>query len=262
MRYGNRTRARRWLTAILTLALVFCMVAPAPAMAAGITSKKPKINATKSAYVNGKVDLRWGKVSGAAKYEVYRSTAKSGTYKKFATVTKNSLKKKADGTYWYKVRAVKGSKKSKFSAPVRVFSANARITDAGVSAASLWLRVLVSNKTKKQMTFLGTDMCNVYLLNKSGKVVASSNLGVLSTGTDPYGISYGFAKEIKGKKSASLYVNVYDSTMAMAYGSDPDAYSLLVTMSFYPGGGDTSTSDIMALAAGMKASQSAVAVKQ
>lgn len=64
------------------------------------------VSATKS-----QVKLKWKKVSGAAKYQIYRSTKKNGTYKKVATVKKNVLtyidkSVSKNKTYYYKVRAV------------------------------------------------------------------------------------------------------------------------------------------------------------
>ncbi len=71
---------------------------------------------------SGKPVLKWGKVSGAAKYEIYRATSKTGKYTKIATITKTSYtdkEAKAGKTYYYKVRAVSsksGIGKSVFSA--------------------------------------------------------------------------------------------------------------------------------------------------
>ncbi|MCR5667061.1 MAG: N-acetylmuramoyl-L-alanine amidase [Eubacterium sp.] len=57
-----------------------------------------------------KMKLTWSKVSNATKYEVYRSTSASGTYKKLATVSKSKVSyidktATAGTTYYYKVRA-------------------------------------------------------------------------------------------------------------------------------------------------------------
>ena len=63
--------------------------------------------------------LSWKKVANASGYEIYRSTAKKGTYKKVASVNSagkvsyKDTKLKAGKTYYYKVRAGKtvGGKK-------------------------------------------------------------------------------------------------------------------------------------------------------
>lgn len=62
---------------------------------------------------NGAVALSWKKIKGVSGYEIYRSTKKSGAYKKIKTIKKASLtrytnkKLKSGKTYYYKVRAYK-----------------------------------------------------------------------------------------------------------------------------------------------------------
>ena len=59
----------------------------------------------------GRPTLKWDKVAGAAKYEVYRARSKDGDYIKYSTVTGTSYTNISyieDGnTYYYKVRALK-----------------------------------------------------------------------------------------------------------------------------------------------------------
>lgn len=68
------------------------------------------------------VSLSWKKVKNAKKYEIYRAKLNSngkGKFKKLKAVKKNAYTDKTvkGGTYYkYKVRAVNGKKKSKFSA--------------------------------------------------------------------------------------------------------------------------------------------------
>ena len=58
----------------------------------------------------GRPTLKWNAVSGAAKYEVYRSTSRSGTYTKYSTQTSTSYTNSSDltsgTTYYYKVRTL------------------------------------------------------------------------------------------------------------------------------------------------------------
>ncbi len=62
--------------------------------------------------------LKWKKVSGANGYEIYRSRSKNGTYKKIATISKNTTtyadkNLNTGSTYYYKIKAyrnVKGKK--------------------------------------------------------------------------------------------------------------------------------------------------------
>lgn len=72
---------------------------------------KPAAPTVKPDYLtaSGKPYLKWSAVSGAAKYEVYRSGSKSGTYKLLGTTTKTNYTDStasAGYTYYYKVKAV------------------------------------------------------------------------------------------------------------------------------------------------------------
>ena len=56
--------------------------------------------------------LKWSAISGAKKYEIYRATSKSGTYKKIGTTTstKYTDKKATEGKrYYYRVKAIHSS---------------------------------------------------------------------------------------------------------------------------------------------------------
>ena len=59
----------------------------------------------------GRPTLKWDKVAGAAKYEVYRARSKDGDYIKYSTVTGTSYTNTSyienGNTYYYKVRALK-----------------------------------------------------------------------------------------------------------------------------------------------------------
>jgi len=82
-----------------------------PAAKIALSSKKPKVS--------------WKKVSGATKYEVYRSTKKSSGYTKIKTTSSTSFRDstaKKGKTYYYKVVAVKGSAKSAYSNVVKIKS--------------------------------------------------------------------------------------------------------------------------------------------
>lgn len=66
--------------------------------------------------------VSWSKRTKAVKYNVYRATSKSGTYKKITTTTKTSYNDKTvdnNKTYYYKVKALGKSSKynSKMSLP-------------------------------------------------------------------------------------------------------------------------------------------------
>lgn len=68
-----------------------------------------KMSSLSASASKNQVKVKWKKVSGAEKYQIYRSTKKDGTYKKIGTV-KNVLSYKdksvkSNKTYYYKVRA-------------------------------------------------------------------------------------------------------------------------------------------------------------
>jgi len=242
--------------------LFLCLSAfPRPAAAASFKNSKPVLLKNYSAYSNGRIVLRWKKIAGAKKYEVWRSAKKNGAYKKYAVVKTNQLSKKTVGTYYYKVRAINGKTKSKFSTPRRYFAANGIITHKGFNGTDgLWLRVKVTNKTSKPMIFLGAtnSFPTIYLVRKSTKSVVAKTNGYLSTSNDPYGISIGGAKQIAKWKTASLYFRTMDYVLWRTYAAAPSAYEFLISMPFYDG---PNSSTVWALACTEKAAGSAVAGK-
>ncbi len=83
---------------------------------------------TGSLNAQGKPVLSWGRVSGAASYQIYRSaTGKAGSFKRIATVTDTSYTAAKAGlgvTWVYKVRGVTATDvKGKFSAAVKLSAA-------------------------------------------------------------------------------------------------------------------------------------------
>lgn len=261
-----RTR-RNWARRLVALVLMLTLVCGAliPAQAAGFTSKKPTLKTT-SAYVNGKVVLKWSKVSGASKYEVYRSTKKTGSYKKFATVKTTSLKKATTGAYYYKVRAVKGKEKSKFSTPMLIFAANAQIKTVTfnggwgyVGSYGLLASVDVTNKSKKDMQFLGGyyQSATLYLMDKETKKSVDSTYIQLNTNNDAYGISISDGITVKAGKKQTLWFHVMTPYIWSTYNANPDSYYWLISVPFYPGNGYEDLG-VMSISATAKASGSSV----
>lgn len=255
MNTTRQSRVKRVLAMTVLLTMLCGILLEAPALAASFTTLKPKIKTDTSAYINGSLVLYWTKVTGATGYEVYRAKTKGGKYSKFATTTKTKLTKKTSGTYFYKVRAVKGSKKSRFSNPVHVFAANGRITNKSFSATSgLQMRVLVTNKSAKNMNFLAGSGCTIYLVNKSTKKAVGSAYAGMTMPTGAMVLIVG------AKAQQAVWLQAYDYSLWQTYKSAPTQYAWLVTMPFYPGNGDDEAITF-ALAAGEKASDSAVAVR-
>ena len=88
-----------------------------------LTVTKPTLArpAIKSLKVKGKaITIKWGKVSGASGYEVWRAVKKSGKYSRVKTIksgrtlTFKNTKLKKKKTYYYKIRAYKSVAGEKF----------------------------------------------------------------------------------------------------------------------------------------------------
>lgn len=119
-----------YVTAIETKANT--MFAPIAKVTVGLD--KAKI--TKAKAKGKKAVLKWKKVTGAKKYEVYKGTKKKGKFKKVATVKKTTYtdkkvkKSKKNKNYFYKVRAIAKADgkivKGKFSKTVRIKIKKAR----------------------------------------------------------------------------------------------------------------------------------------
>ena len=226
---------------ILSLTMVMSCFAflTGTAGAKSITKAKPKISKS-SAYKYNKIALKWTKIKGAKKYQIERARinpkkGKIGKWKKWKTVKKNILKKKASGDFKYRVRAVKGNKKSKWSKARRVFAAYAKITKKKyeplrwyVFGETLEFKVSITNKTKSPMGFIKTEAYTFYVVNKkTGKVLKKSEMDV--------NIPYGGHKQINPGKSKALKFTVknisedeynkWESNKNIEY---------MLTFSFYP----------------------------
>ncbi len=93
-----------------------------------LTARPAKPEVTGSLGAKGKPTLSWSAVTGAVKYQIWRSTTgKAGSFKSFATVTGTSWtnnKATAGKTYYYKVKAVNAEgTKSLFSPVVELTAA-------------------------------------------------------------------------------------------------------------------------------------------
>lgn len=119
------TRKSSLMSKLLVFMLAFAVVftySVLPMNQAFAASKKPgkvKLSSVK-ATSSSTIKVTWKKASNAKKYQVYMATSKKGKYKRVATVssskrsyTKKSLK--ATKRYYFKVRAINGKKKGKFS---------------------------------------------------------------------------------------------------------------------------------------------------
>ena len=104
----------------------------------------------------GKPYVKWSAVTGASKYQVYRSTSKTGTYKLLGTTTKlnyTDTSATTGYTYYYKVKAVskvKTSANSAYSTPISIICHCAKpvvkITTSGGDPRLTWSTVTGASK--------------------------------------------------------------------------------------------------------------------
>lgn len=111
---------------------------------------------------DGKPMLTWNKVSGASKYEIYRSGYRDGTYTKMYTTTKTSYANTSAGTgytYYYKVVAVSANNKG----------ANATSEIVSQKCLSSGLKVTNGNSTagKPKLTWNKVDGISEYVVYRS-----------------------------------------------------------------------------------------------
>lgn len=84
-----------------------------------IMTKPAKVSKVKLKAGNGQATIKWKKIKGVSGYAIYRSTKKSGSYKKIKTVKKASTTSytnknlSSNKKYYYKVRAYKKVKGKK-----------------------------------------------------------------------------------------------------------------------------------------------------
>ena len=116
---SERKESRRIAALVLALMFTFVTVISAASVPAYAVSKPYRVTYVKPvAKSTSSIKVTWHKAKYAQKYEVYRATSKSGTYKKVWTTkylyfTNKGLK--SNKKYYYKVRGVNGTKKGRFS---------------------------------------------------------------------------------------------------------------------------------------------------
>lgn len=99
---------------------------------------------------------------GSKKIEIYRSSTKSGKYKKYVTTKANSEKYKSvgNGLYFYKARGINGDNKGKFCSPKAAFKTDISLTGSTVNYydESIILRYSVDNtNSKNDMVFYNNE---------------------------------------------------------------------------------------------------------
>jgi len=122
---------------------------------------RPTVNASNSPS-SGKVKLTWDAVSGADKYEIYRSGYKDGTYKKMYTTTNTSYVNTSatpEYLYYYKVKAISTKTSAANSANSAIVSRRCDLARPKVSTSN------VASTGKVRLTWdkvSGADKYDVY----------------------------------------------------------------------------------------------------
>ncbi len=123
---------------------------------------KPKIEWIQSRSSKS-LRVRWEPVNNAVSYQVYRSTKKTGSYKKMAELSENTYNDKnlkAGTTYYYKVRAIySDGKKSSFSS----------IHSAKTLAAPQITSIVSRSNGRLKITWKPVDKAKQYELLRSTK---------------------------------------------------------------------------------------------
>lgn len=137
------------------------LLAPAHAAGRSFENEQPVLVTTYCRSTYQKIAMEWEPVPGAESYEIYRSSALRGTYTEFATTKETAYKEEAGGDYYYKVRAVKGDQKSRWSMTVRIFGAGGYVSDMFYDDNGFThFKVRVINRTDKDLYFYGQGLYN------------------------------------------------------------------------------------------------------
>jgi hypothetical protein len=202
--------------AMLVAALTICVVG----MSVQNTSYAASLAKPKGAIVavsENKITMEWNKVKGATKYQIYRATSKKGSYKLVKTTTKTTwadTKAKSEN-YWYKVRAVKGSKKSAFTTPQNTFYAETKCLGYTKIGEYRVYKIQVKNCSKTKNMYLipeiyeDSGMAGAIGYNiKTGDTSDETLDGQLCTAS---GEAKTDVQTISKKSTAYVYVRVKDS---------------------------------------------------
>lgn len=105
-----------------------------------------------------RVKLVWRHLPGAETYLIQRAEEPEGEYSEFAETDQAKLAKKTDGDYYYRIQAIRGELKSKWSRPVHVCSVGAKIESFDYEGETTRMRIRVSNHTDRTLYFYGAGL--------------------------------------------------------------------------------------------------------
>lgn len=167
-------------------------------------SEPEDVEAVSASY--NSIKITWGKVTGAQKYEIYRSTKKNSEYKKIKTTKSRSYTNKSltsGTTYYYKIKAVRSKYKSGYSDIVNckaVTPATSKFKAESVDYNKVKLTWNKVSGATKFVIYRSTKENSGYKKIKTiddEKLLAYTDSG-LTTGTKYYYKIFTYTKNVKG----------------------------------------------------------------
>lgn len=131
--------------------------APLPPKA--FRSNKPQLKLNRCRSTARGIRMQWEILPGAEGYQVYRAETPDGEFELFGETEEPSFSGKTDGSYCYKVRAVRGNEKSRWSVTVQIscvigYVDKVYYDDNGFTH----FRCTVSNRTDESVWFYGQGL--------------------------------------------------------------------------------------------------------
>ncbi|MBR0455436.1 MAG: CHAP domain-containing protein [Firmicutes bacterium] len=129
----------------------------------------------------GKITIKWKKVAGAKKYQVYRATSKTGKYKRVRTTSKTKYTNTSVTTgkkYYYKVRAYKKVGKKRYSYFCKPIEGMAKLNGAGGFNTVLKSGGVVSASWSKVKGASGYQLQRATTVNGTYKTIAETTTTV------------------------------------------------------------------------------------
>ena len=205
------------MTLITAVAFTGLSYAPDTAQAASGKAHRPSRVSVRSIRSTNydSVTIKWKAARYAKKYEIYRASSKNKKYKKIKTTTARSFTNKKLTTgkkYYFKVRAVRGRKKGKFS---KVKACTPRVRAVKIDSATCvdfttiditWNRVPGATGYK---IYRATSRNGKYVLIGTNTVAYRKYYSDLNVSTDrDYYYKVRAYRTVRKKKYYSAYSNV------------------------------------------------------
>ena len=131
----------------------------APLSKEGFAKARPELLTSRCRGTSTGIAMEWREVPGAKEYQIWRAEKKDGEYSKFASTEELKLKAKADGDYYYRMRAVRGKETSLWSMTVQLYCVSGYVEKMYYGEDGFThFKVRVSNHTDQPVYFLGTGL--------------------------------------------------------------------------------------------------------